>query len=50
VRRLLDLTPGGGQRVLFSATLDVTVGTLVDGYLTDRPCTAVSSGQAASTR
>ncbi|MDQ0426626.1 MULTISPECIES: DEAD/DEAH box helicase [Cellulomonas] len=34
VRRLLDRTPTRGQRLLFSATLDNGVGTLVDRYLT----------------
>lgn len=36
VRRLLDLTPAGRQRLLFSATLDRDVDTLVRAYL-DRP-------------
>lgn len=35
VRRLLDQTPAGGQRLLFSATLDGGVDTLVRRYLTD---------------
>lgn len=34
VRRLLDLTPKTGQRLLFSATLDGDVQKLVDNYLT----------------
>ncbi|MBO0899960.1 DEAD/DEAH box helicase [Cellulomonas sp. zg-ZUI222] len=34
VRRLMDRTPARGQRLLFSATLDNGVGTLVDRYLT----------------
>jgi superfamily II DNA/RNA helicase len=34
VRAILDLVPDG-QRMLFSATLDGDVGTLVDEYLTD---------------
>ncbi|MBD7918105.1 DEAD/DEAH box helicase [Cellulomonas sp. Sa3CUA2] len=34
VRRLMDRTPKRGQRLLFSATLDNGVGTLVDRYLT----------------
>ena len=38
VRRLLDRTPRDGQRLLFSATLDNAVGTLVTRYLT-RPVT-----------
>jgi superfamily II DNA/RNA helicase len=33
VRRLLDRTPGSGQRMLFSATLDKAVHTLVTRYL-----------------
>ena len=33
VRRLLDRTPRGGQRMLFSATLDGAVNTLVKQYL-----------------
>jgi superfamily II DNA/RNA helicase len=35
VREILDLTPAGGQRLLFSATLDGDVKKLVDAYLTD---------------
>jgi superfamily II DNA/RNA helicase len=35
VRRLLDRTPAGGQRLLFSATLDNGVDVLVRRYLTD---------------
>ncbi len=35
VRRLLDTTPRRGQRLLFSATLDNGVDTLVRRYLTD---------------
>jgi len=35
VRRLLDLTPAGGQRLLFSATLDNAVDVLVRRYLSD---------------
>jgi superfamily II DNA/RNA helicase len=33
VRRILDLTPDGGQRMLFSATLDGAVDVLVKAYL-----------------
>ncbi len=33
VRRILDLTPQGGQRMLFSATLDAAVDVLVKAYL-----------------
>jgi len=35
VRRILDLVRPGGQRLLFSATLDANVRTLVDRYLND---------------
>lgn len=35
VRRLLDQTPSGGQRLLFSATLDGAVDALVARYLHD---------------
>jgi superfamily II DNA/RNA helicase len=35
VRRLLDATPDNGQRLLFSATLDRAVDTLVTRYLHD---------------
>jgi superfamily II DNA/RNA helicase len=35
VRRLLDATPAGGQRMLFSATLDNDVASIVDRYLHD---------------
>ena len=35
VRRLLTRTPDGGQRMLFSATLDRDVDTLVRGYLSN---------------
>jgi superfamily II DNA/RNA helicase len=35
VRRLLDLTPRSGQRLLFSATLDAGVDVLVRRYLTN---------------
>jgi superfamily II DNA/RNA helicase len=35
VRRLLDATPARGQRLLFSATLDNDVRTIVDRYLHD---------------
>ncbi|GAA3516804.1 DEAD/DEAH box helicase [Actinocatenispora rupis] len=35
VRRLLSRTPAGGQRLLFSATLDRDVDTLVRAYLSD---------------
>jgi superfamily II DNA/RNA helicase len=35
VRRLLEQTPGNGQRMLFSATLDSGVGVLVKRFLTN---------------
>jgi len=35
VRKLMDLTPRTGQRLLFSATLDGDVQKLIDRYLTD---------------
>jgi len=35
VRRLLDQTPAGGQRLLFSATLDSAVDVIVRAYLRD---------------
>jgi superfamily II DNA/RNA helicase len=35
VTELLDLTPAGGQRLLFSATLDKDVDALVERFLTD---------------
>jgi superfamily II DNA/RNA helicase len=35
VRRLLDATPSGGQRMLFSATLDSAIDVLARRFLTD---------------
>ena len=35
VRRLLEATPGGGQRLLFSATLDSAIDVLARRFLTD---------------
>ena len=46
VRRILDLTPAGGQRLLFSATLDGAVGTLVNRYLTDPVTRSIASATA----
>jgi superfamily II DNA/RNA helicase len=43
VRRLLDLTPRGGQRLLFSATLDNGVDVLVKRYLVDPVTHAVDT-------
>jgi superfamily II DNA/RNA helicase len=46
VRRLLDLTPSGGQRLLFSATLDRGVEALARQYLTDPSVHAVASDRS----
>ena len=46
VTKLLDMTPAGGQRMLFSATLDRGVARLVDAYLTDPAVHAVASATA----
>jgi superfamily II DNA/RNA helicase len=43
VRRLLDLTPRTGQRLLFSATLDAGVDVLVRRYLTNPVTHSVDS-------
>jgi superfamily II DNA/RNA helicase len=43
VTRILDATPAGGQRMLFSATLDRGVDRLVTGYLNDPALHAVAS-------
>jgi superfamily II DNA/RNA helicase len=42
VTQLLDLTPAGGQRMLFSATLDRGVGRLVERYLSDPALHAIA--------
>ena len=42
VTRILDETPAGGQRLLFSATLDRRVGQLVTRYLTEPALHAVT--------
>jgi superfamily II DNA/RNA helicase len=47
VTRILDETPAGGQRLLFSATLDRGVDRLVRGYLTDPAVHAVASALAS---
>ncbi|WP_243659186.1 DEAD/DEAH box helicase [Tamaricihabitans halophyticus] len=44
---ILDQTPADGQRLLFSATLDGEVDTLVRGYLTD-PVTHAAQASAES--
>ena len=46
VTRILDMTPPGGQRLLFSATLDRGVDGLVRGYLADPCFHAVASAAA----
>ena len=43
VTRMLDATPAGGQRMLFSATLDRGVGRLVTAYLSDPALHAVAA-------
>jgi superfamily II DNA/RNA helicase len=54
VSQILDGTPSGGQRMLFSATLDRDVDKLVTGYLSDPALHAVAaaddSGIAADHR
>ena len=47
VRQLLDMTPADGQRLLFSATLDGDVSTLVQHYLTDPAVHALNSATAS---
>ena len=42
VTRILDATPAGGQRLLFSATLDRGVGRLVTAYVRDPALHAVT--------
>jgi len=46
VTKLLDMTPSGGQRMLFSATLDGAVGRVVRDYLVDPVARAVASADA----
>jgi superfamily II DNA/RNA helicase len=46
VKRILGQTPGNGQRLLFSATLDGAIGTLVTTFLTDPAAHAVASATA----
>ncbi|OKJ67194.1 DEAD/DEAH box helicase [Streptomyces sp. CB02261] len=45
VTELLDQIPGGGQRMLFSATMENEIGTLVKRYLTDPVTHEVDSAQ-----
>ena len=49
VTRLLEMTPQGGQRLLFSATLDRGVDTLVAKFLSDPVVHAVAPATAAVT-
>ena len=46
VKRILDRTPGNGQRMLFSATLDAGVNTLVKRYLTSPVTHEADSAQS----
>ena len=46
VKRILDRTPGNGQRMLFSATLDAGVDVLVKRYLTDPVVHSVDSDRS----
>jgi superfamily II DNA/RNA helicase len=50
VTRLLDMVPAGGQRLLFSATLDNEVDVLVDRFLTDPVTHAVEPEVTAADR
>jgi superfamily II DNA/RNA helicase len=47
VTRILDTTPGNGQRMLFSATLDRGVDRLVHRYLTDPAIHAIATATAS---
>jgi superfamily II DNA/RNA helicase len=47
VKRILDQTPAGGQRLLFSATLDRGVERLVRDYLNDPAIHAVASATSS---
>lgn len=46
VKRLLDQTPRGGQRLLFSATLDSGIDVLARRYLTDPVTHSVDNAQS----
>ena len=48
VTQILDTVPGGGQRLLFSATLDGAVNRLVKRYLVDPVTHEVDPGQASN--
>jgi len=49
VTAILDQMPAGGQRMLFSATLDKGVDKLVDGYLTDPVTHSTDDAKASVT-
>ncbi|MGW7350436.1 DEAD/DEAH box helicase [Streptomyces sp. NPDC054784] len=49
VIELLDLIPQGGQRMLFSATMEKEIGTLVSRYLVDPVSHEVDAAQGAVT-
>ncbi|MEI8406682.1 MULTISPECIES: DEAD/DEAH box helicase [unclassified Kribbella] len=46
VRRILEATPSGAQRLLFSATLDAGVDVLVQRFMTDPVTHSVDSAQS----
>ena len=46
VRRIMDQTPRGGQRMLFSATLDKAIDVLVKRFLTDAVTHQADSAQS----
>jgi superfamily II DNA/RNA helicase len=50
VRRLLDQTPKGGQRMLFSATLDNAIDVLVKRFLVDPAVHQADSAQSPVTK
>ncbi|WP_070198181.1 DEAD/DEAH box helicase, partial [Streptomyces oceani] len=47
VTELLDLVPEGGQRMLFSATMEKEIGSLVERYLVDPVSHEVDAAQGA---
>ncbi|HSB88275.1 MAG TPA: DEAD/DEAH box helicase [Ilumatobacteraceae bacterium] len=49
VRRLLDATPDGGQRMLFSATLDNSIDAVVRRYLHDPRVCAITPAPSEAT-
>ena len=50
VTAMLDQVPAGGQRLLFSATLDNDIDTLVKRYLVDPVTHSTDEAQATSRR